>query len=191
MPTDPSNSVVHLTMRCGDNQLAIGTGVLYRKNERVFIVTAWHNVTGLHPVTLEMLSKTGSIPNNLVAYISCRGTNDTYKGYCRLSFTIPLEDSEKALYLIHPQPWPRIDIVAIPIDLQHPYESEGYLSDGTKVIDRRPMLQKALGPGLCMDIECIQDFEQAVRSLNVESSQLLAVSDELFIRAQILSSPKL
>ena len=34
---EPSNTVVHLTMRHDDIELAIGTGVLYRRNHRVYI----------------------------------------------------------------------------------------------------------------------------------------------------------
>lgn len=183
MPHDPSNAVVNLTMRRGDHELAIGSGVLYRKEEKLFIVTAWHNVTGRHAITLDHLSKHACSPDNLVAFIACRTTDNSYDGYCRRAFTIPLIDSEKSLYFVHPQGWPRIDVVAIPIDPEHGYDNEGYLSDGKKIVTNYPMRQKVLsGPGLSMDIECIQDFLGAATDIGgVDLSSILAVSDEVFI----------
>lgn len=181
MPHDPTNAVVHLTMRRGEHDLAVGSGVLYRKDNKEFIVTAWHNVTGRHATTLEHLSNKGCSPDNLVAYIACRATNDSYVGYCRQCFTIPLQDSEKSLYFIHQQKWPRVDVVAIPIDPEHAYDNEGYLSTGQKLVTQRPMRQKAPHPALSMDIECIQDFMGAANDINVDLSSYLTASDDVFI----------
>lgn len=41
----PNSAVVFLELFRQAQPLAIGTGVLYRKNTDTFIVTAWHNVT--------------------------------------------------------------------------------------------------------------------------------------------------
>jgi hypothetical protein len=181
MPNDPSNAVVRLTMRHGEKDLAIGSGVLYQKNGKVYIVTAWHNVTGRHSINLKPLSPTGAFPDNVVAYIACRHYSDAHVGYLRRPFTIPLEVAGQALYLIHPQSWPRVDVVAIPIDPQREYISEYIDATGNPVISRLPMQQQSSGIGLSSDIECIQDFEQTIPGVDADLSEHLAVSDDLFI----------
>lgn len=123
-----SNSVVHLTMRFDSTVLAIGTGVLYERDGQHFIVTAWHNVTGLHPETMQHLSAEGGVPDNIVASIVIsRGEFGAH----RMSIVLPLSDEEKALFYIHPKNWPRVDVAAIPFDPAAPHTFEMNLSDGT------------------------------------------------------------
>ncbi|WP_297364798.1 hypothetical protein [Acidiferrobacter sp.] len=185
MTYDPSNAVVHLTLRYNLTDLAVGSGVLYRKNDKTYIVTAWHNVTGRDSTSLKPLSKTAACPNSLVAYVACRHFNrdGAFYGYSRLPFTVPLETTEadKTLYLVHPQGWPRVDVVAIPIDPERPYTSIVHLSTGEDAVLSMSMRQKAgdIAPGF--DIDCIQDFEQEVSKLNSDLINSLTVSDDLFI----------
>lgn len=110
-----SNSIVHLTMRFGTTALSIGTGVLYLRDEKTYIVTAWHNVTGLHTESMEHLNENKAMPDNIVASIAISIPN---AGAFRLPIVLPLYDDEKALFYIHPNNWPRIDVVAIPFDPQ-------------------------------------------------------------------------
>jgi len=49
-----SKSIVHLTMCFGPKVLAIGTGSIYKKENKFYIITAWHNVTGRHPDTFKL-----------------------------------------------------------------------------------------------------------------------------------------
>jgi len=183
MTSDPSNAVVHLTLRRGENELAVGSGVLYRKDDKTYIVTAWHNVTGRHSENLKPLSKTtAAFPDNLIAYISCNFFYPNAQfGSLRRPFTIQLENADQALYLIHPQGYPRVDVVAIPIDPGYLYDSVGELSTGGKVNVPLPMRQEPLGIGLGSDINCIQDFEQSASELNIDFENNLTVSDDLFI----------
>lgn len=181
MPYDPSNAVVYLTMRRNDIELAIGTGVLYRHGDRYFVVTAWHNVTGRNSTTLECLCPELAYPNNLIAYISCRSYNNTSNGYGRRAFTLPLEDDSKSLYYIHKKQWPRVDVVAIPIDPDKKYNSEGYFTTGEKIIIPTSMKSRADDPALSFDIECIQDFEKAFANIKVDFAAQLAASDDLYI----------
>lgn len=183
MTYDPSSAVVHLTLRYDQIDLAIGSGVLYRKNEKTYIVTAWHNVTGRDSTSLKPLSKTAACPNNLVGYVACHVSSATSNGYARLPFTIPLEmaDADKTLYFVHPQGWPRVDVVAIPIDPEQRYTSIVRLSTGDDVPISIPMRQVASGIAPGFDIECIQDFEQGASKLHFDFINSLTVSDDLFV----------
>lgn len=108
-----SNSVVHLTMRFGRTKLAIGTGVVYERDGKFYVVTAWHNLTGRHPDNLKFQSVQHAVPDNVVANISVsRGEF----GASRMSVILPLMDEDKALFMIHPGGWPRVDVAAIPFD---------------------------------------------------------------------------
>lgn len=141
-----SNSIVHLTMRFDETVLAIGTGVLYEKDGQNFIVTAWHNVTGLHPETMRYLSDTGASPNNILATIAMTTTDQgSSEGVTvRLSVELPLQDDDKALFYIHPTNWPRVDVVAIPFDPQEPQTIMGNLSTGETIKMQIPLSSKIL-----------------------------------------------
>jgi hypothetical protein len=69
-PTDPlsyinpfSRCVVHLTMDFEGIELATGTGFLRRRGGELFLITAWHNLTGREPATLKPKHSQGSLPN--------------------------------------------------------------------------------------------------------------------------------
>jgi hypothetical protein len=157
---DPSYSVVHLTMRRGLQVLAVGSGMLYRRNDATFIVTAWHNVTGRHPDTFKILHSKGGVPDNLIANIACRAYNEQgFQGILRRGFTIPLEDAMQTFYFEHPQTWPRIDVVAIPIEPEKRYDSEGVVGTGERIVIPAAMREPPAGLGVGFDIACIQDFE--------------------------------
>lgn len=182
MKINPGNSVVHLTFRYNDTELAVGTGVLYRKLNETYLVTAWHNVTGRHSSTLEPLHQQSALPNNLVAYIACKHWNTTTDvAFCRRPFTIPIEDETSTHYYVHPQEWPRIDVVAIPIDPEASYDSEYVHPNGEKISIQLPMRMDASGNGLSSDIECIQDAEPASQQERSLLESNLEVSEELFI----------
>ncbi|MGQ7863083.1 hypothetical protein ACUN0G_27980 [Pseudomonas sp. 32A] len=108
-----SNSVVHLTMRFERTNLAIGTGLVYKRDGKFYVVTAWHNLTGRHPDNLKFQSEQNAVPNNIVVNLAV-----SYEGFgaSRMSVVLPLMDEEKSLFLIHPSGWPRVDVVAIPFD---------------------------------------------------------------------------
>jgi hypothetical protein len=183
MANDPSSAVVHLTLRRGELELAVGSGILYRKGTNVYIVTAWHNVTGRHSESLKPLSKTAAVPDNLIAYIACKVTSNSLDGdhFLRRPFTISLENDSQAFYLIHPQGYPRVDVAVIPIDPEFPYPSEGQLASGEKTQYVIPMRQSPSVVGVGFDISCIQDFEEAASQLAADFANYITISDDLFI----------
>jgi hypothetical protein len=44
--------------------LALGMGFFYSANE-TFLITNWHNVAGVSPLTMKALHSTGALPNLL------------------------------------------------------------------------------------------------------------------------------
>lgn len=177
-----SNSIVHLTMQFDSTVLAIGTGVLYEKDNQHFIVTAWHNVTGLHPDTMSQLSGQGARPNKILATLAM---TTAYEGESnaitvRLSIELPLEDEDKALFYIHPTNWPRVDVVAIPFDPRKPQMMVGRLSTGENI--RTPMvLSSRNAAGVTTSIWPVQKY--LIPDANVAKQWLENVgeTEELFI----------
>jgi hypothetical protein len=125
--TAVSNCVVHLTMRFDETVLSIGTGCLYKEGTDFFIVTAWHNLTGLHSETLKPLSKSLGIPNNLICTLAISVPDG---GSFRISIILPLVDHEKSLFYIHKENHPRIDVAVIPFDPSADHRCEMHLSTG-------------------------------------------------------------
>jgi hypothetical protein len=182
MTSDPSNAVVHLTFRRGKSELAVGSGVLYRRNNAYYIVTAWHNVTGRHSLSLKPLSKLAALPDNCVAYISCNFFYpDSQIGTMRRPFTIPLENADQSFYLVHPQGYPRVDVVAIPINLDHQYAAEYEDVTGKKINVSSPMRKKKSKSKNRFDVSCIQEFEEEASKLDIDFESDLNISDDLFI----------
>ena len=113
-----NSSVVHLTMRFNEQELSIGTGFLYERDGQMYIITAWHNVTGRNAESLELLSRRGATPNNVLATLAlCTSTGMAL----RVSIEVQLLDDEKSLYFIHPHSYPKVDVVAIPLDTSVPH----------------------------------------------------------------------
>ncbi|MBO9509962.1 trypsin-like peptidase domain-containing protein [Erythrobacter sp. A6_0] len=91
-------------------QLAIGTGFFYKRDSRIYLVTAWHNVTGIHPATGQSISNTGARPTNFaVRFITSDVSSILY-----LNLGLYDENGNPA-WLIHPKHQQSADLVAIPI----------------------------------------------------------------------------
>lgn len=172
-----SNSVVHLTMRFGETVLSIGTGVLYQYENKYFIVTAWHNLTGLNSETLKTLSDTGGIPDNVVVTLAVRYPNTfTFRD----SITLPLMDENQSLFLIHSINWPRVDVAVIPFDPVTEHLFELHLSTGEKRSIRRPLLIQ-MSNGIQSEICPIQKYYVPNSDVIKEWFESVEVTEELFI----------
>lgn len=176
---NPAHSVVHLTMRFNKTKLAIGSGILYLKDNQSYIVTAWHNISGRHTETLELLSKKGAIPNNIIASIDVQIMQGNFSGFSKMSITIPLIENNKTTYFIHSQGYPKVDVVAIPIDLQKEYLMEGVIASGEN-INLSIQLKKKESHGLETNVIHIQDCEFKNYDIGNYSDSLYA-SDDIFI----------
>jgi len=176
---NPAHTVVHLTIRRDKIKLAVASGTLYKKDNLTYIVTAWHNISGRHADTLKLLSKQAAIPNNIVATIDVKITQADFVGFIRMSITIPLIENGKTTYYVHPQGYPKVDVVAIPVDLQNVYIMEGNIASGENV-DLPIQLKSNQPNSLATDVVHIQDCE--FKSYDIENySETLYVSDDIFI----------
>lgn len=175
----PSDTVVHLTIYRNEIELAVGTGVLYKKNEKSYIITAWHNVSGRDSETLKCLNPNAAIPNKIIATIPLQVINGESHLSTKISISIPLEENNTPIYYTHSQGWPKVDVVAIPIDLGKQYLMEGKLVDGAKIT--HPITLKSMFSfGVSADIVHVQDLEFKYQNINDYSDYLYA-SEDIFI----------
>jgi hypothetical protein len=174
---DASNTVTHLTMRRGSTVLAIGSGVIYEKDSNHYLVTAWHNVTGRHNENYQLLDKKYlAVPDNILVGLS---RNSSFGGF-RMQFVLPVEDlHDTTYYYIHPLGWPRVDVVAIPLDMNHPYVHEYYA--GTENHSHRMTLRQPVFGQPDLTVTSVQDCEPADKDLINSWLNLLQPTDELFI----------
>ncbi|HHQ6559107.1 TPA: hypothetical protein ACSTJ0_003729 [Serratia fonticola] len=167
-----SAAVVHLTMCFDDNVLSTGSGVFYKRGNNFYIVTAWHNVTGRNTDTLEFLNKEHSaVPNNIIVTFK----NFSFGGGISQSIKLPLYDDDKSLFFVHPQNWPRIDVVAIPFD---PFFDQTLVGNSNK--QRIEYKAKLIDNSGSCSIRTIQDY---LVTDDIANNWLEAVSatEEVFI----------
>ncbi len=172
-----SNSIVHLTMRFQDTVLSFGTGFIYQYEGNHFLVTAWHNLTGLHSETLNNLSKHGAIPDNVVVTIA---VNYPHFTTIRRSITLPLMDEDKSLFLIHPINWPRIDVAVIPFDPNAEHLSEMHLSTG-EIRKLKLSILVPMANGIQAEICPIQKYFIPDKNVIKQWLETVEVTEELFI----------
>ena len=172
---DLDKAIVHLNMYFNDTSLSTGTGVFYKKEDKYYIITAWHNVTGLNTESLNYLDTRNAVPN----YIWITFKHCFLGGYSNIRIKIPLYDDDRALFYIHPENWPRIDVVAIPFDPlgQHitkiPLDAGGYQEVSISLDIEH------ITPGQC-PIRTVQDFCMS-GELAKTWLDTVAVTEEVFI----------
>ena len=143
MTLDISYSVVRLTMRFDDTTLAYGSGFLYNRNGKYYIVTAWHNLSGRHSFTLKCLHSKNGLPNNLIADMPCLIRSKQDGLYARMSVRFDFDDGVNTTYLVHATGWPRVDVAVIPFEPEDELPHEVYLSDGTTRKYSKPLKYRA------------------------------------------------
>lgn len=109
-------------------KLASGTGFIYEYNDKFYLITNWHNVTGLNPITKKPLGKHGGIPD--VAILTLQVQNDSRLEWD--NFPMELYKDNKAEWLVHPKHKEKVDVVAIELEL--PKDFRGIL----KPINKEP-----------------------------------------------------
>lgn len=172
-----NSSVVHLTMRFNEQELSIGTGFLYEREGQMYIITAWHNVTGRNAESLELLSRRGATPNNLLVGLALSTSNGMA---FRVSIEVPLADDEKSLFFVHPRGFPRVDVVAIPLDTTVPHRMLGSIHDGRQ-IDMEMYLVGERAPGFTTRLCPVQELVLQREDVTRDWFASVDVTDELFI----------
>ena len=171
-----SKSIVHLTMCFGSNVLAIGTGSIYKKEDKFYIITAWHNVTGRHPETFKPLNKDCAVPDKIVVNFCLLMGG----GWTRMAISLSLHDDERSCFYIHPKNWPRVDVVAIPFDPYAAHPIAGTLSDGSDIKISVPLFMNS-GEGMHTSISPIQDHILKRDRMVDDWFEGVDVTEELFI----------
>lgn len=99
-----------------DLELAIGTCFFHKKNEKLFLITNRHNVTGRHNETNKCLSSTAAIPNRLGIRL-LKKSEIAWE-----EVTVNLLDAEgNSLWIEHPKLKEKVDVVALPINIPDKY----------------------------------------------------------------------
>lgn len=104
---------LHCEMLFNGASLAVGTCFTYAKEDEIFLITNWHNVTGRNPITRAPLSAHGGVPDMLCVMFP----GNTKLGIWE-KMGIPLYSvDQRPRWYEHPEFGPRVDVVAVPIAL--------------------------------------------------------------------------
>jgi V8-like Glu-specific endopeptidase len=113
---EPTAMAVHLKVKARGNELSIGTGFHVGHSGEFFLVTAGHNLTGRNYETGEPLSANAATPDSLSVrhtWVSTLGQWTEVK--------MPLFDADgNAKWLEHPIGGAKVDVVALPVEDDHP-----------------------------------------------------------------------
>jgi hypothetical protein len=91
--------------------LSTGTGFIWRAGEQAFLITNWHNVTGINPRTGAHLSPYAGEPDTVTVQLDLAGSSPGTRG----PVLIPLRDANGGpLWLEHPMAC-GVDVVALPL----------------------------------------------------------------------------
>lgn len=99
-----------LELRVNGNNLSTATGFIVSYEEKHFLITNWHVLTGRNPETNKVLSKTGGIPDEIqIVHHSSRRLGEWKKVSEEL-----YDSSGKRRWLEHPK-GKDVDVVALPL----------------------------------------------------------------------------
>lgn len=103
-----------------DTTFSTGSSFFYEYNERIFLITNWHNVTGRNPINGEPLSKIhAGIPDIFITYLRLKEKN----GHAELNTIKLYSDNEmtKPKWLVHPVYKEKVDVIALEITQEEKY----------------------------------------------------------------------
>jgi hypothetical protein len=101
---------VKLSMFCDEELASTATGFLWKEGEKSFLITNWHNLTGINPETGKCLSSRGSRPTSVeVAWF------DLPDGKLKTKRFPLYDEADIALWFVHPTAGEQVDVVALPL----------------------------------------------------------------------------
>lgn len=105
---------VSLKMLFRDQVLAKGSGFFWKMQEGPAIVTAWHNLTGLHHTTRQPLSATGGMPDR----VRIRYMTSNPKGFQEHEIPLYLDDiMERPRWIVHKEVGSYFDMAALMVNI--------------------------------------------------------------------------
>jgi hypothetical protein len=113
---------IKISMYFHDEKLAVGTAFCYLFQEKTYLITNWHNVTGREPDTKTLKSSQCAIPNRIVAnipYIVNKNSSNISVQWEEHAIDLYNESGDaplKSIWYEHPSHYSNVDVVAIPIE---------------------------------------------------------------------------
>ncbi len=95
--------------------LAIGTAFFYRKNFSTFLITNWHNVTGINPLTKEPLAKHAGRPD-IIRFKLFKKQGDEFEFFDITAKLYADDYMEVPSWFVHPKYKEQVDVVALEIN---------------------------------------------------------------------------
>lgn len=112
---------LRIQMKFNETDLGIGTAFFYLYEDKTYLITNWHNITGRSPIDLRPLSKELAIPNLIALPIVYSekseapsphgGENIFWKIY-----NLNLYENNVPVWYEHPVHGRQVDAVALPLD---------------------------------------------------------------------------
>jgi hypothetical protein len=100
-----------ITMLFQGTPLGAGSAFVWFYDNTHYLITNWHNVTGIHPETRVHLLKNAGEPDTLEMYLDFGNLISA-----RSKFRISIRDADgQPLWLEHPEHGSKVDVVAIPL----------------------------------------------------------------------------
>jgi len=123
MPSHLSNpwnkAVAYLEMFRGENLLASGSSFFWESHDRTFLVTNWHNLAGRNPLTDELLSKGGAIPDRVrfaaFKQISAPDADGFHQLEVRPIEALLTDQVSDAVWFEHPELGRNVDIAVLDV----------------------------------------------------------------------------
>ncbi|MBT5824020.1 trypsin-like peptidase domain-containing protein [Candidatus Peregrinibacteria bacterium] len=101
---------LHLELYFNATCLSDATGFIIKENEKYYLITNWHVVTGRHPKDGMPLSKHGGVPNWLTVWFHEKGPIGTW-----IESKFNLYKNGEPVWIEHPL-GKEVDVVAIPFE---------------------------------------------------------------------------
>ena len=107
---EPSIKSLHLELRVNGHGLSTGTGFVTTHQDKPYLITNWHNLSGRHPDTNQPLSTTGGLPDEVqILHNASIGLGNWVKR------SEQLHSNSAPLWLEHPIYRQSVDVVALPL----------------------------------------------------------------------------
>lgn len=116
---DPLSFVsLRISMYFNDKKLATGTAFIYLYEEKPYIITNWHNVSGREPSTLKAKHSACAIPNRIfveVPFIYHETSSIIWKEHQVPIYQDEGDSPSRTIWYEHPLHRYKVDVVAIPV----------------------------------------------------------------------------
>lgn len=114
-----NNAVSYLEMFRGPDRLASGSSFLWESNSRTFLVTNWHNLAGINPLTNQSMSKSGVVPDRISFGLFKQVSDPDPSGFYELKFaTVGISlfgECSEPRWFEHPGLGRKVDAAAIDV----------------------------------------------------------------------------